>query len=341
MGIFRLQLDDSFRFKLFDDVLNVNNFTLRKLSVELNSGYSGIKKWRRGEDLIPEPIFNSLLAMSSSKIQKPAVQYIRTKLPDGWGRKKGGDSYAKKYQKIIGKKMIAVRSFRKGLHVPETSSSKTDNDVWELVGAILGDGCLSNYRVRYNNQEAFEMILTGNMNDDLDYYKNRLVPLFKLKFNSKANYHLRPEYHVIYLRIKSKKLFDYFHKLGVPIGKKKNKLRITKQMLSNNISAKASILRGLLDTDGHIFARKDENYKYPYVKITSGSLKFLQDLKNLIREFGLPAYVHDTDVLVRGGENIKLWMSKIGSSNPSNIKRYNVWLSTGKLLPKRALSSAR
>ena len=179
------------------------------------------------------------------------------------------------------------------------------------------------------------------MTDDLDYYSLRIVPILKEKFNLSGHYRTRSTDHVIYIRIKNKRVFDFFKGLGMPVGKKKNKIRITRKMFKSSASVKAALLRGLLDTDGHIFARKDEGYKYPYLEISSGSDKFLDDIKRLIREFGLPAYIHDTNVLIRGGKNLKGWMEMIGSSHPVHTNRYDTWLSTGKLLPKRALSSVR
>lgn len=337
----RLQLGDSFRRKLFDSILKENNLTLHDLSTRLGCGYSGLKRWRRGEDLLPETFFNALLELSNSKIKSEARKSIIKRIPDGWGRGLGGKNTANKYTKFLKQRMKRVRSFKDGLYVPDFETAEMDDEIWELVGAALGDGCLSSYYATYGKQKIFELILTGNMHDDLEYYKRRLVPLLQSKFKSKTNYHFRPENNVIYLRLKSRGLFNLFNKLGVPVGKKKNKLRITEQIFHSNVSAKAAILRGLLDTDGHIFARKDEGYKYPYLKITSGSSRFLQDLKKLIREFGPPAYIHGTDVLIRGGGNLSLWMKKIGSSHPMNINRYNTWLSTGRLLPKRALGSAR
>ena len=287
--------------------------------------------------MIPERLFDDLLNLSSQKIRDIANKNISERLSGNWGRALGGRATSKKYRKTMNDRMEYARKFiSTRLVIPPV-----DDEIWELTGAILGDGCLSKYYASYEKEMVYELLLTGNMTDDLEYYARRIVPLIKSKFKSKANYHFRPDDHVIYLRIKSKKTFDFFRNLGVPVGKKKDKIRITNRIFQSKDSVKSAVLRGLLDTDGHIFARKDEQYKYPHLKISSGSIRFLGDLKKLMKEFGLPAYIHDTDVLIRGGKNLKLWMKKIGTTNPTNINRYNAWLSTGKLLPKRALSSAQ
>ena len=178
------------------------------------------------------------------------------------------------------------------------------------------------------------------MNDDRAYYLNRIIPILKSKFSLTGYYYIRPEYHVICIPIKSKRIFDFLNDLGMPIGDKKNKLRITDVMFNSSKAVKAAILRGLLDTDGCIYARKDENYRYLEVKITSGSKLFLYDIKSVLQEFGLPAYVHwqekrdAGDVVLRGNNNIERWMAQIGTSHPLIKERYNEWIETGRLLPK-------
>ena len=339
MSGYRIRLTSAFRSALFEDVLTKNNLTLYQLSEKLNSGYSGLKKWRSGKTLIPEDVLRTLIGMSSDRLRDAAGEYITERLSENWGCCLGGKTFARKYTKDMNKRMDGVRSFIRSstrLKIPSI-----DNDVWELFGVILGDGCLSKYFSRCQRGDVYEVLLTGNMTDDLQYYIRRIIPIIRLKFGSKADYHFRPDVHVIFIKIKSKPIFEFFKTLGVPVGKKKNKIRIPDRVFRSGDAVKAAVLRGLLDTDGHIFARKDEGYKYPYLEISSGSNKFLDDIKSLIRDFGLPAYIHGGNVLIRGGKNLKLWMEKIGSSHPVHINRYNMWLSTGILLPKRALSSAQ
>lgn len=333
----RIKLKDAFRSSLFQNVLETQDISLFGLSKKLNCGYSAIKKWRKGKCLLPEDVLNLLLSFSTYT-HIDAENNTETVFLDNWGEQLGGATFYKKYKHQIKLKLAHARSFIKQKTLIPT---RIDNDIWELFGVLLGDGCLSKYFSEYEHRWVYEVILTGNMNDDLNYYTLRIIPILKEKFNLSGCYHIRAEDHVICIRIKNKRVFDFFKELGMPIGKKKNKIRITKEMFKSTASAKAAILRGLLDTDGHIFARKDEGYKYPYLEISSGTHRFLEDIKQLILEFGLPAYLHDTNVLIRGGKNLRLWMEKIGSSHPVHINRYNTWLLEGKLLPKRALSSVQ
>ncbi|MDE1850514.1 MAG: hypothetical protein KGH54_01825 [Candidatus Micrarchaeota archaeon] len=330
----RIKLKDEFRLKLFTSILLEHSINLKQLSKQLGCGYSAIKKWRSGASLIPENTLEILVTMSATSLRSELNQNILANLPDNWGEKLGGKLYVDKYKKIIKSRMIYVRKFKPSSKIPNV-----DDEVWELIGVCLGDGCLSKYFSNYDGRWSYNIIFTGHMTDDFAYYTNFLLPLIKDKFNVSPKPTFREEENVIVVAIRSKPIFNFFKKLGMPVGKKLKKIRITKPMKAST-GSRAAILRGLLDTDGHIFARKDEGYKYPYLKITSGSNIFLKNIKSVIRGFGLPAYIHGDDVQIRGGKNLKIWMQAIGSSHPTHINRYNSWLSTGKLLPKRALSSA-
>ena len=109
---------------------------------------------------------------------------------------------------------------------------------------------------------------------------------------------------------------------------------MTERMLNLPVEHKCKIIRGLFDTDGNRCARKDENYKYPYLVITTSSGRLRSQLKVVLRNFGFPAYIHSKDVVVRGAKNAKKWMKMIGSSHPTHRKRFDIWLKTGRLLPK-------
>ena len=326
----RIKLKDNLRKRLFDRLTLDRNVSLKELSREINCGYSGLKNWRTGKRLIPEDAFHAFLTLADFDISSEKDNFV--KYPSNWGAALGGVRANDKPRNLILKKMAHARKFRKHTIV----LPQMNNDLWELFGVFLGDGCISKTFSKYENRWLYLSILTGHMKDDLDYYDSRILPILKL-FNCKAGYQFRPEYNVITIRINNKKIFTFLKNLGMPVGKKKDKLRISKEIFFSSKETKAAVLRGLLDTDGHMFARKDEGYRYPYIKITSASRLFRKDIKKLIREFGLPAYEHGEDIQVRGSANVKQWMGLIGTSHPLNMKRYNTWLNTGVLLPKKGL----
>ncbi len=236
--------------------------------------------------------------------------------------------------KDIKAQMAHVRSFRRKTLVPSQ-----DELLWELFGVCLGDGCLSRCFNRTTGYTMNFTIFTGNGKDDFEYYTTYLAPSLRSKFNIKVTPYLRKDSNSIAIRINNQSVFYSFKKLGMPIGKKKEKIEIPPIMFKKPKRVKAAVLRGLLDTDGCIFARRDEAYKYLHIKITSANESFLYQIKKLMGDFNLPAYVHwqgrhGGDVIVRGNSNIKRWMALIGTSHPLIKQRYIGWLDKGVLLPK-------
>ncbi|MDE1804806.1 MAG: hypothetical protein KGH59_03420 [Candidatus Micrarchaeota archaeon] len=331
MSTYRVKLNDEYRLRIFDELKLKHGPSLRKICHKFGYSYSALKKWRAGRNLIPENILNELINAADINFREELKDNIVAKLPENWGAAVGGRACFSKYRNKIRARMKYIRKFKPSVLLP-----KVDNETWEIVGICLGDGCISKYFSNSDKRWIHEIVFTGNMKDDISFYNNVLLPLLKKKFGVTPKPHFRPDFGVIVVAIRSKKIFNFLKNLGMPVGKKLDKIRVTKKMRMSN-GSKAAILRGLLDTDGHLFARKDEDYKYPYIKITSGSNRFLNDLKSMIKSFGLPAYIHGNDVQIRGGKNLNLWMKVIGTSHPMNINRYKTWLYTGKLIPKKGL----
>ena len=135
------------------------------------------------------------------------------------------------------------------------------------------------------------------------------------------------------LTIKSRFVHEWLISLGFPSGKKPRTYKFSQEILclpEENINL---ILRGLLDTDGHINARKDENYKYPYVTITTYCQHLRKQIKQILNDQGFPAFIHSEAVSVRGIANTHTWFRIIGSDNPRILNKYNEFCVTGKILP--------
>lgn len=330
MKNFRMHIQKDCRIRFFDALL-YDNSSLIALSSRLGCGYSAIKNWKSGKRLIPSTYFYKMLEMVDDETKKDVKRNSRA-YPHNWGMILGGVATNERYKATINSRMEHVRRFKTASLIAILPD--VDDEVWEVLGACMGDGCLTKYFASYDNRVIYETCFTGNRVDDFEYYNKFLLPMIRAKFGFNTGFCFRPKYNVISVKIRSKRLFTFLNELGMPIGRKKDKLRIPEVVFESSKTCRAAMLRGLLDTDGHIFARKDEAYKYPHLEITSASKDFRDDIKRLIRSFNLPAYIRTENVLIRGGKNLKLWMQEIGSSHPTHIKRYEQWLTKGLLLPK-------
>ena len=316
MLIMRVKLDNP---KIFiDEILKEYGINLKQLSIKMGSNYSNLKQYRRGEMLFPEMIFISLLEYSKRK--KYWENNVKL-LNDNWGNIKGG--FASTKDKNIDKRLEYARSFRKF-----TEIKIVPNEVFcEFYGMLLGDGCITSYATKGTRKIA--IIICGNRKLDHLYLKS-WKKILEEEYGLYSYYYEQKGKSVCTLTIRNKKLCtDLNEKYDVPIGLKYGKIKISDRILKLSWDKKKLVLRGLFDTDGIIFARKDEGYRLPHISITSKSNSFLKQIRDMLRKEGYPAYINGVDVRVRGIGNVKRWFSDIGSSNPRNLKKYEYFLKNG------------
>ena len=245
-----------------------------------------------------------------------------------WGASKGGKATISKTSKnALNKKMKFVRKF-KHIKIVKIRQNRT---FCEFYGAIMGDGCLSEYMVR-EGYKKYVIILTTDRKRDWDYIRY-LKSLVEKEFGIDAYIRDDIKHNVTRLEIRNKSLFDGMKRIGFPIGEKGRNLKIPNKLLILPWKVKKFIVRGLFDTDGSIFGKKNEGYKYPYICITSISSVLLNQLYLILRKQGYPCYISSDDLLIKGIKNTKKWMSDIGTSNPKHKFKYDYWLKNA-ILPK-------
>lgn len=134
-------------------------------------------------------------------------------------------------------------------------------------------------------------------------------------------------------------VFKLNKEFGVSIGLKYDSLHLSNKILILPWNVKKFVLRGLFDTDGCLLANKRENYKYPWISISSKSENFRNQIISMLREEGYPAYSTRSNFCVKGIDNVKRWFNDIGSSNSRNLKKYRYFL-RHKNLPARLLTGS-
>lgn len=313
--------------KLFDRIEDKNKISLKKLCAKLNMNYSSAKKYRRGSLLFPEKIFKDLIKLTDNP-EHWGGNCI--KFDDSWGASKAGKIASSKpdRKKILEK----ARSFKK---ISKTNI-KINNVFCEFYGALLGDGCISKFK-DYDGIERYVIQISGNKKLDSDYLKY-------IKANIKKEYGIYSYYYeyknrnVCVLMIKNKDLALKLNKdYKLPIGKKYGNLQIPKTINDKAWNIKKYVIRGLFDTDGSIYAKKSENYKYPIISISSKDNMFLDQINKILRKQKYPSYISSSNVCIRGINNIKKWFNDIGSSNKRNKKKYAYFLKYKKIPPNKGL----
>lgn len=154
-------------------------------------------------------------------------------LPADWGRMKGAQTIFKKFS----------------LKNPSSYSE----ELAELIGILMGDGCLCKFYYRRERREKYLIEITGHARE-LRYYEEVIRPLFEKLFGARGYLHNRSGQQTLIFVVKSKRIYQFLKSVGMPEGTK-NKCEtfvIPSWILVNSSFTKACI-RGLTDTDGAVF----------------------------------------------------------------------------------------
>jgi len=303
------------------------NKSLKEFSKKSNISYSCLKRWSRGENLIPEKIFLRLLGHSKKRAKwKNQASYKE----ENWGQKIAGKIIKGLPKKELKKRMKVAREGIKDK--PNKVRLKFNKKTCEFYGALMGDGCITKHKVKNKDYYKYIISFTGHKELDRDYHEKYLKDLIKEEFNINPYIQTEKNRKVRTLKLFNQSLLNELIKVGFPLGKKGQKLRIPKRLQELPWSLQKQVIRGLFDTDGSIYARKDEFYRHPHLSITSISKPLIRQLHNILRKRGYPAWINKSPsksaqmVIVKGNKNAIRWIKDIGSSNPKHIFKYQYWL---------------
>lgn len=220
-----------------------------------------------------------------------------------------------------------------------------NDELAEIVGLSFGDGSLT-IRKEYG---TLRFQLRGNTTEDRDHYDEYIIPIFNRNVciplaNKKVpTVESRKTNKSYGIAIQNEKIGEFLNKCGIPIGIK-NELRIP-EWIKLNDKYLVSFLRGLLDTDGSVFCKR--NYSLRIIKmhtqikirIATTSKLLATDVKEALDSLGILCFFHSQArtkpcrtayfVEVSGGINVDKWFEMIGSKNPKHITKYQTWKKFG------------
>ncbi len=190
----------------------------------------------------------------------------------------------------------------------------------ELLGIMVGDGCLSTY------SKKCIIYISGHKTDDMEYHNGVTKELFKYVFDKDIKIELRKKEHTLLIRFSDKKIFEKLSQY-LPIGVKYDKLKVPEEIIKNKKYLLAFI-RGIADTDGSVvFSKQHKDYAYyPRIEISSKSKYLLNRLLFELKKNGFYGSVSKKGKNVHrleipGKRNLKLWLENIGFNNIKHMKK--------------------
>lgn len=186
----------------------------------------------------------------------------------------------------------------------------------EFVGILIGDGGVTTYQVG---------ISLGSETDGqfLDYVVNLIQGLFCYA----PGITKRKDSNCYVVVISSKTIVDYMVSLGINRGDKLRAGLDIPEWIMHNPEYLKRCIRGVMDTDGCIFAErhryKQHRYEYPRLTIVSHSPALRKSIAEGLRELGFhPKIRNNRSVHLEDREEIVRYFKVIDSSNPKHTRRY-------------------
>lgn len=197
-----------------------------------------------------------------------------------------------------------------------------------LYGIMLGDGCLS---LVYGKKKFIS--ITGNSKDDVPFFNNIIKPILKRLINKDIPIKFRKNENTIDLNFVNKKLFDFIHSYGFPIGKKGDQLFIPRIFYDKKLVK--YVLQGFFATDGSFVLTDNNGTLYPRVEANGISKKLIEEISVYINSIGIKSNLYlakrtnsfcYTDkeqyrIQINGKDNLKKYVKLIGFVNPKQIQR--------------------
>ena len=200
-----------------------------------------------------------------------------------------------------------------------------NNKVSELVGAIIGDGCIS-YKPEINQ---YFVEIVGNPKEEKAYFQH-LSSIFKEEFALKTFITIRER--GLRMKIHSKEFVEFLvNQLKLVPNKDKGANIVIPSLILKKENLTKYCLRGIVDTDGSFFlSRKGKRLDYPSIEISTTSNNLAEQIRTFLsksfrigfREFKQANYKKIYRVSLNGDKMVEKWFQEIGFSNPRNKRRY-------------------
>lgn len=312
----------------------LENIPINEAAKLCNLSERTIRDWYRGKFSMDLNSINILCRKTGIPLPKEAEikeDYWYT----GLGSSIGAMTCLKKYGRVGGDPDYRIKKWYEwweadGKHRPRENSifarksfqkPQYSEDVAEFVGIILGDGGISQNQIK----------ITFNAKDEKDYLQfiaGLVKRLFNVPFGIHNIYH-GGRHSATDIVISRVGLTEFcIEQLGLKKGNKvRQQVDVPKWIRGNNFYL-AACVRGLVDTDGSIFAHsykvKGKLYYYKKLAFSNRSKPLLTTVYQFFKDCGFsPRFTSDgKDVRLDSKNDIRSYFNVIGSHNPRHLNKY-------------------
>ncbi|MBS3172356.1 hypothetical protein J4438_02135 [Candidatus Woesearchaeota archaeon] len=196
----------------------------------------------------------------------------------------------------------------------------------EFVGIMLGDGNITKYKSKINNNCDYSICIAGNYEKDFDYLTVYVSNLIIELFNTKPPFYRQKNTNGMKIYVRSKRLVLFLESIGlVPGHKKRNNVKIPDWIFSKK-EFMTACLRGLIDTDGCVcpLPKKD----YPCIWFKSAIPNLRESFDKLVSELGIimtnwTIKKNTPQIYIYRKEMVIKYIQEIGFSNLKHKQKLN------------------
>ena len=221
---------------------------------------------------------------------------------------------------------MSLNDIKRGVYLPKSESEQ----LAEFFGILTGDGYMNCY-----NKCEYVIEIAGNKLLDKPYLFEYVASIIKDLFGVFPCLIERKDQNSIYLRIRSKAIYEYLLTKNFKSGRKEQ-IKIPNWVLKNERFLNYFI-RGFFDTDGCISIKNKEGGKYPTLSLSSKSYPLVNQLNRQITSLKIPTclikdkrkdkrFTKETTVYkleINGYNSIEKFMHIFGSSNKRNLAKFH------------------
>lgn len=221
---------------------------------------------------------------------------------------------------------MSLRDIKREVYLPKEESTQ----LAEFFGIITGDGYMNCY-----GDCDYVVEIAGNKLLDKPYLFDYVANLIKSLFGLAPCFIERKDQNSIYLRIRSKAVYEYLINKNFKKGRKEQ-IDIPSWILRDKEFIKYFV-RGFFDTDGCISIKNKEGSKYPTLSLSSKSFLLIKSINNYLNYLEISnCLIKDTrkdkrfkkettvyKLEINGHKTIEKFMGILGSSNNRNLSKYD------------------
>jgi intein/homing endonuclease len=177
-------------------------------------------------------------------------------------------------------------------------AEKIDEDLAEVIGVMIGDGCISQYKPKSTGKTRLDLLITGSSETDVENYREFIQSTMMRSFGKPGRLYERKDDNTIRYWMTNRKIVEWFVQFGLTVGPKIDRVEIPNQILQDE-KLSIACLRGIFNTDGCVYRQFSKQYKgqsrhysnYAVVEFKIRSEKLIGQIKEILNSLGIKTTV--------------------------------------------------